>query len=119
MNLVRDVLDNQIVDRTQTKMGKVDGIVFEQRDGQPPRLTYIETGFPTLAGRLHPRLAKWVSTVQHHWGAKQSQSYRIEWSKVRDVGTEVNVDLDAKQTPAFAYEHWLQQHIISRIPGGK
>ncbi|MBD1845553.1 hypothetical protein H6F89_19485 [Cyanobacteria bacterium FACHB-63] len=45
MNLVRDVLDNQIVDRNQTKMGKVDGIVFELRDGQPPRLLYLESGF--------------------------------------------------------------------------
>lgn len=29
-------------------MGKVDGIVVELRDRQPPRLAYIETGATTL-----------------------------------------------------------------------
>jgi hypothetical protein len=35
MDVIRDVLDNQIVDRNQRKMGKVDGIVIECRDGEP------------------------------------------------------------------------------------
>ena len=43
----------------------------------------------------------------------------IEWNKVHDVGTDVAVDLDAENTPALSYEHWLRQHLISRIPGGK
>jgi hypothetical protein len=29
MDLVRDVLDKQLVDRKQVKMGKVDGLVLE------------------------------------------------------------------------------------------
>ncbi|MEH2463692.1 hypothetical protein [Nostoc sp.] len=32
MDVIRDVLDNQLVDRNQRKMGKVDGIVMELRD---------------------------------------------------------------------------------------
>jgi hypothetical protein len=43
MDVIRDVLDYQIVDRNQCKMGKVDGIVIELRDQESPRLAYIET----------------------------------------------------------------------------
>jgi len=73
MDLIRDVLDNQIVDRNQRNMGKVDGIVMELRDREPPRLAYIEVGMPTLARRLHPRLQRWVAALQSKWGAKHSR----------------------------------------------
>lgn len=118
MDVIRDVLDNQIVDRHQRKMGKVDGIIVELRDGQPPRLAYLETGTATLAYRLHPRFAHWVAVLQSKWGAKQSEPFRIPWEKVLDIGIDVDVDLDAEHSPALAYELWLREHIISRTPGG-
>lgn len=118
MDVIRDVLDNQIVDRNQRKMGKVDGIIVELQDGQPPRLAYIETGATTLARRLHPRLERWVAVVQSKWGAKRTEPLRIPWAKVRDVGIDVEVDLDAEQTPALAYEKWLRDRVTKRIPGG-
>lgn len=117
MDIIRDVLDNQLVDRNQRPMGKVDGIVMELRDEEAPRLTYIEVGIPTLARRLHPRLQHWIAAVQSKWGAKQTQSFRIPWSKVRDVGIDVEVDLEAETTPTLAYEQWLREHIIKKIPG--
>lgn len=118
MNVVRDVLDNQLVDRNQRKMGKVDGIVMQLRDGEPPRLAYIEVGVPTLARRLHPRLERWVAALLSKWGAKHySEPFRIEWSKVRDVGIDVEVDLEAEATPVLAWEKWLREHVIARIPG--
>ncbi|BCL34489.1 hypothetical protein [Nostoc sp. MS1] len=119
MNLIRDVLDNQLVDRNQRRMGKVDGIIIQLRDGQPPRLAYIEVGMTTLAERIHPRLAKWVEIISQKWGAKQSQPLRIPWSKVQDVGIDVDVDIDAEATSALAYEKWLRDRIITKIPGVK
>lgn len=118
IDLIRDVLDNQIVDRNQRPMGKVDGIVVELREDQPPRLVGIETGATTLAHRLHPRIERWIANIEQSWGAKRSQPLRIAWSKIRDVGIDVEVDLVADQTPALAYEQWLRQHIVQHIPGG-
>ncbi|MBW4566789.1 MAG: hypothetical protein KME31_01855 [Tolypothrix carrinoi HA7290-LM1] len=83
MDIIRDVLDNQLVDRNQRNMGKVDGIIMELRDGEPPRLAYIEVGVTTLARRINPRLAGWVAAIARTWGAKQSEPFRIPWSKVR------------------------------------
>src|SRR4029434_7719229 len=66
--LIRDVLDNQLLDRHQRQMGKVDGLILELRPGQPPRLAYIEVGSITLARRLHPRLARWVALFARKLG---------------------------------------------------
>ncbi|MDQ3813318.1 MAG: hypothetical protein M3347_05145 [Armatimonadota bacterium] len=117
MNVIRDVLDNQLVDREQTPMGKVDGIIVELRDGAPPRLAAIEVGLPTLARRLHPRFAHWIIAWGRRWGLHHGESFRIPWNKVKDFGIDVELDLDAHETPALAYELWLREHIIKRIPG--
>ncbi|MBH8574877.1 hypothetical protein I8752_17985 [Nostocaceae cyanobacterium CENA369] len=117
MDVIRDVLDNQLVDRNQRKMGKVDGIVIEYEDGKQPRLAYIEVGLVTLARRIHPRLSALLTIIESKWGAKHSEPFRIPWSKVRDVGIDVDVDIDAEDTSALAWEKWVRKQIISRIPG--
>lgn len=119
MDIIRDVLDNQIVDRHQHKLGKVDGIIMELRDGEPPRLIYIEVGVTTLARRLHPGLVRWVAAIANKWGARQSEPLRIPWSKIQDVGIDVKVDIEAEATLALAYEKWLRENIIGRIPGAE
>jgi len=55
MDLLRDILDKQIIDRDLTSLGRVDGIVLELRDNAPPRIDAIELGFAVLARRLGPR----------------------------------------------------------------
>jgi hypothetical protein len=119
MDLIREVLDNQLVDRHQCKMGRADGIVAELRDNQPPRLAYIEVGLPVAAHRFYPPLAQWVAALQRRWGAKQSKPLRIPWSAILDVGIDIDVDLDAENTAALAYELWLREHVIEHIPGGQ
>lgn len=117
VDLIRDVLDNQIVDRDGKKMGKVDGVVVELREGQPPRLAYLEVGGPTLMRRLHPRFGRWAETLGRKLGITGGKPFRIPWSQVRDIGIDVKVDLDADETPALAWEHWMREHIVERIPG--
>lgn len=117
MDLIRDVLDNQLVDRQQHKMGKVDGIVVELRQDAPPRLSYIEVGMPTLAARIHPRLQQWVIAIQSRWGSQRTSACRIPWSKVRNVGIDVELDLLVEETEVLGYEQWLRQHVIGKIPG--
>lgn len=113
MDVIRDVLDNQIVDRNQNKMGKVDGIVLEIGDDGPPRLAFLEVGSATLARRLNRRLGDWLAARTRRWGTP----FRIPWSQVRDVGIDVEVDLDADETPALALERRLRERVVGRIPG--
>lgn len=118
MDLVRDVLDKQVVDRNQTKMGKVDGIVLELREGEPPRVAFAELGAVALARRIGPRIGRWVSrTAARLGGERHREPFRIPWRKVRDVGIDVEVDIDVNETRVFDWQNWLRDRVIARIPG--
>lgn len=118
VHLVRDVLDNQLVDREGCPMGKVDGIVLVLREGGPPRLAYLEVGVSTLARRISARLGRFAERVGRRWGVRGGEPFRIPWAKVRGVGIDVGVDVDARETPAMEWEKWLKERVVSRIPGG-
>ena len=115
--LIRDVLDDQLIDREKRPMGKVDGLIIVLRKDQPPRLAYIEVGMSTLAHRLHPRLGRWVEALGRKWGVREGKPFRIPWSKARPLDIDVMVDLNAEETPVLNWEKWLAKHIIKRIPG--
>jgi sporulation protein YlmC with PRC-barrel domain len=118
MQLVRDILDKQVVDRHQMKMGKVDGIIAELRKDKPPRIAFVEVGSVALARRLGPRLGRLVSRLAVRLGGRQRRkAYRIAWSKVRDIGVDIQFDIDVRETPIFDWQNWLRDHVIGRIPG--
>jgi hypothetical protein len=117
VDLVRDVLDNQLIDRRKEKMGKVDGLLLELREGKPPRVAAIEVGVITLARRIHPRLAAPLTRLRRRRGFSWLRSFRIPWSRVLEVGIDVQVDLDAERTPARATERCVKEKLIGRIPG--
>ena len=118
MELIRDILDKQVVDREQTKIGKVDGIVAELRSGQPPRVIAVEIGTVALARRLGPRIGRWASRLGERLGGEpHRQPCRIPWSKVRDIGVDIEFDVDVGETTIFDWQDWLRDHLIGRIPG--
>jgi sporulation protein YlmC with PRC-barrel domain len=119
VNLTRDILDQQVVDRTGQRLGKVDGVILELRDGEPPRVAAIEIGPVTLIRRIHPRLAEWLGGWLRRHGPRSDGTLRIPWSKVRAIGVDVRVDLIADGTPARAWEEWLREHVVRRIPGAR
>ena len=108
MNLVCDVLDQQLFDRKHEKCGKVDGLGLEVRDGEAPRVAYIEMSTQALARRISPRLARLF----------HAPPFRLPWSAVESVDVSVHVDIDANDHPeAFSVETWLRDHVITKIPG--
>jgi sporulation protein YlmC with PRC-barrel domain len=117
LDLARDVLDKQVVDEKETKMGRVDGLVFELRGDGPPRVESIEMGFVVLARRLHPRVESWVERLRR-FSVRKTARYRVPWSKVKEVNPyHIQLDLKAADTPAFDWEKWLRDHVVAKIPG--
>jgi hypothetical protein len=104
MQLGRQVLDQQLVDRNDVNMGKVDGLVLELREGGPPRVAAILTGGHLLARRLHPRLETWAKRLMQSWGPDQVEPLRIPWEKVAAAD-------------GMPWEHWVRDHILCHIPG--
>lgn len=117
INLVHDLLDSQLVDRRGEKMGRVDGIVLEQRDGAPPRLTHLLVGGVVLAERVGKRSTKLAKALRRLWGVGDPTPTRIPFEVVRRVGTEIDVDVDGRRAESLSWELWLREHVICRIPG--
>lgn len=117
MHLVGDLLDREILDRHGEPVGRVDDVILECPPDGPPRIAYLEVSGATRARRLHPRLGAWVERWRARHGPPGSGPLRIPWSAVRMVGTDVLADVEAERTPAWAWERWLRDHVIARIPG--
>src|SRR5215212_1331148 len=117
MKLGQHLLDQQVTDRNGEQMGKVDGVVVELRSGKAPRVAALVLGGGTAAERVHPGWARWLLRWRRNWGPKQDKPLEIPWSKVLKIGVDVKVDLEAERTQALAWEHWVRDHLIGRIPG--
>lgn len=114
----RDLLDAQLVDQDERRMGKVDGVVLVVRAGAPPRVSALETGLVALAGRFRPRWRERVARWRRRLGLTEGP-VRIGMEKVERFGLDVKVAIDARRTSAFALERWLRDHVVARIPGGR
>ena len=117
MDLVRDVLDKQLIDREGGPMGRVDGLVMHFGEKSQPRITHIEIGGATLSARLHPVFERLWRTVARIWGPERLEPVRIPWSRVKTIGRDIKLDVAAVESGALAWELWIARHIIGRIPG--
>jgi sporulation protein YlmC with PRC-barrel domain len=113
MELGLAVLDQEVLDRHDQAMGKVDGVVLELRPGEPARVSHIVVGGTTLLWRIHRGLARWVERRR----GKDGRAALIPWSGVLRVGVDVKVDVDSARSPALYWERWVRDHVIGRIPG--
>lgn len=113
--LTRDVLDRQLLDRRGIRMGRVDGIVLQLREGEPPRVAYLESGGRAPWRRLGRRMAGWVEAIQKRLPGG-GEPTRIPWAAVLRMDANIAVSLDATRTPEMALELWLREHVIAHIP---
>jgi hypothetical protein len=118
VHLVRDVLDQQILDRDDVEVGRVDGIVVELRPNAPPRVVSLQVGFVPLARRISRALERFAESVHKRLGVRRTARYSIPWSAVTDVKRNcVATNLCADETVAYDWERWLRANVVERIPG--
>jgi sporulation protein YlmC with PRC-barrel domain len=115
VDLGRQILDQQLVDRSGINIGKVDGILLEFRDGAPPRVSAIMTGGHLLSRRLHLWLERLVRRLTSGWCPHEGEPIRIDWTRVMKIGVDVKVDVAGNEV--MPWEHWVRDHIVRRIPG--
>jgi hypothetical protein len=119
MHLVADVLDEQLLDKTGKRAGRVDGIVLEQREGRPPRITHVEVSPITLLARFSRRFAQRYARWDKRLGNGRGVPFRIPWARLQQTGKAWRFDMDAEgETPILVLEDWLRVNIVERIPGG-
>jgi hypothetical protein len=98
MDLIRDCLDKQLVDKHGKPMGRVDGLVVEWATGQQPRVAAVEVGAVTQWRRVHPRLGQWVDNLRRKIGVVRNDPCRIEWDKAVSSAIEVIADVEAEKS---------------------
>lgn len=116
IHLVRDILDEQLVDTAGQKAGKVDGIVLETRADGSACVRYLEVGPITAARRINRRLGDWVARWDRRFGEGRGTPIRIPITRVTMQEPSLQLDLSADQTPIMAFEDWLRRTVVRRIP---
>ena len=119
MRIVRDVLDKKLIDADGCELGRVDGVTLELPENGQPRFVTLDIGGEILAARVARWLvapAKWLAS---HFGPKRRAVIRIEWRHITRMGRDLHVDIKADETESLAWEHWLAERFIGRIPGGR
>ena len=117
VRIVRDVLDKKLIDPVKSEIGRVDGVTLAIPEEGPPRMVSLEIGGEILAARVAHWLVPPTRWLASHFGPRRSRVVRIEWRHVTQMGRDLHVDLLAGDTEALAWEHWLVEHFIGRIPG--
>jgi hypothetical protein len=117
LQLVHDVLDAQLVDRLDRKIGRVDSLVLVLEEGRPPRVAAILIGGPERARRIG-RWAVALSRMLRAAGRVRSAGVSaIPFDAVRCIGDTIKLDIDGEGLEAGHLEDWLTEHFIGRIPG--
>jgi hypothetical protein len=117
MDVVRDYLDKQLGDRHGKPIGRIDGIVVEMDGGGQPRIVAVEVGSVAQARRLGPRVHRWAIALALRWGLMERNPHRFAFNTLEHDGKQWRIDELASQVPTLAWERWVRQKIIDRIPG--
>jgi hypothetical protein len=119
LRLVHDVLDSQLIDRHKHKIGRVDALTLELRDGRPPRVATILVGGPVRARRVG-RWAVWLSrALRRVGGIRRPGIDHIPFRTMRCLGDTIELDVDCHDLESQHVEDWLADHLICRIPGSQ
>jgi len=117
LELANDVLDAQLVSRRDEKIGRVDSLLLELRQGRPPRVSAILMGGPVRAER-EGRPFVWLSrALRAVLRIRCSGVTRLEFAKVLRIAECVRVDAEERDIEAEYVEHWLASHVVCRMPG--
>jgi len=117
MDVVRDLLDKQLVDRRGRPLGRADSVIIERRAGRPLRVVAIEAGPTAFTRRVHPALASWLGRLLARWGREYALPLRVPIERVYEVGVTVRVDVETLETDALRWEQWWRRHVTMPLLG--
>jgi sporulation protein YlmC with PRC-barrel domain len=90
LDLLREVLDHELVDADGVSCGMVDDLEFEARDGGPA-VTALLVGTGAWAPRLPPLFAR---AMQGLFGRAK---IRVPWNQVGEIGETIRLQAKASE----------------------
>ena len=117
LQLSHDVIDSQLVDRHQEKIGRVDELLLELEEGKPPRVATIVISGAARARRV----GRWVLACRRAgralFGQRDEHESHVPFDAVRCIADTIQLDVEADSLDSMHLERWLATHVIRRIPG--
>lgn len=107
MDLARDLLDKEVVDRNGQAMGRADSVILDVCDGRPPRIVAIEIGPSALGDRLHCRVGRWIRAAEK-WLGLSGRPVRISMEAVTMVDGKLRAHVAAGDTGVLELEGRLR-----------
>ncbi|MGC4808836.1 hypothetical protein [Micromonospora sp. DT233] len=118
MQLGRQLLDRQIVDRDGRLVGRVDDVEFGLDADGVPYLTALLSGEGALGPRIGGRSGRLLVAVAGLFVADPPvPPRRIPYPLVERVDSAVRLRARLDELPASEMERWVRHHLIDRIPG--
>lgn len=117
VHLAHDVLDAQLVDRVQEKIGRVDQLLLELEEGRPPRVAMIVIGGSARAERVGRWFVALRRGLRALFGRREDHVSRVPFDKVRRIGDTIELDVEERTLDSEHLERWLKEHVVCRIPG--
>jgi sporulation protein YlmC with PRC-barrel domain len=112
-----ELLDRQVVDPNGMMAGKVDDLEIEVRDGGRPIVTDILAGPGALARRIGGPFGAWIASVHARLNGGDADPARISFGVVANIDDHVTITVSRTEVGSFAFEVWVRDHVISKIPG--
>ena len=113
IDLVREVLDHQLVDEKLTPCGKVDDLLLEWNGTGPPRIGAIAVGVHARMRRL-PHWLHGLLQVRARAGEKQ---LCVPWSVVTTIAENIRLGCRAADLGLDRVEARLAR-LLARLPLG-
>src|ERR687886_414138 len=88
--LMRDLVDNQLVDSEGERVTKVAGVEAELRENTRPVVRALLVGPEPLARRIGPRVGRLVQ-----WITGGRREVHIPWERVENLGPDVKLNVSA------------------------
>jgi sporulation protein YlmC with PRC-barrel domain len=110
--LMRELVDNQLLDSQGERLTKVAGVEAELREGSRPVVRALLVGPEPLGRRIGPRIGRIAARIK-----RVKKEIRIPWQDIKDIGADIQLNVLAYRSDATRAEDWVREKIICKIPG--
>ncbi|WP_319461131.1 hypothetical protein [Micromonospora sp. RTP1Z1] len=118
VQLAKQLLDRQIVDRDGRLVGRVDDIAFAVDAEGFPYVDCLLTGQGALGQRMGGRIGRVLLGIADRFvDDPPVRPVRIPVTLIDRVDSAVRLRVRAADLPPPPVEAWLRRHLIDRIPG--
>ncbi len=119
LHAVFDLLDRQIIDRDGEQIGKVDDLLLEEAPGGRLRVGALLVGPQAYGHRLGGHIGRWIVDASRRLAGEEGP-LEIPVSAIEEISDSVRLRVGVSELDrARRVEHWLERHVVGRLPGSR